>query len=234
VVVDPVGGQRRAGQPSGGGGASVPQRIGRVLHHAVLGDVANARRDLIPGRPRQHPDEQEERPAAHRRAHAEQHRVGNERRAKAGPYRGEVIGPAPGPDPRQRRPAAQIAEQRQREPSAADRPGRREQQVGILGQLRVAVVQVMTAPVLAQIPAQRSRAEPRAHPGVQPRARKKQPVGRLVHEDHEPQLPSSDDHDGRRQGERRRPDHVQGRGGHDGEPRVHDEDRAAQSGCPPE
>jgi hypothetical protein len=63
------------------------------------------------------------------------------------------------------------------------------------------VVQMMPSPIGLQVGAQRGRAEPRPDPRVEAPLAEQQPVGRLVHEHHEPELAGADDQDGHAQRE---------------------------------
>ena len=94
------------------------------------------------------------------------------------------------------------------------------------------MMQVVPAAIGPDVGADRVGAEPARDPRVHAGAGRQPPVRRLVHQDHEPELPGPDRRDGQDQRDGRRPGDVQRHRADDHGPRVQHEPRPAQARHP--
>ena len=210
----------------------VSQRIVRAVGRGVLGDVADAQDELEPGEKGEKPEGEAPPPLPGdgRADDAEQHddqkhgregfcegapvgRVGEVARtrdAARGVDRflvaGELEGAHDASDEQLHAGlAGEVAEELAQKARARGGEGQGERQVRVEVRLRVPVVHEVVAAIGAHVRQDRRAAEPATGELVQPAAAEQRVVRSLVHEDREPELPRSDDRDGKEEGERVRP-----------------------------
>jgi hypothetical protein len=233
VVVHPVRRHEGTRQEAGEHRAGVPQRVVVLGGQGVLGDVADAADDLIPGGERHEPQEQVEPAVAERGERREEDGIGDERAAPARPHgRAAAIRRSPGQRAPTRGDADEIAQHVTPEYAPAHRVRRGEREVGIVGLARMPMMQVMPAAIGPNVDADRVGAEPARDPVVDARAGRQSPVRSLVHQDREPELPGADQRNGQDQRGGGRPGDVEPHRADDQGPRVQHESRAAQAGYP--